>query len=84
MKLYNEYASWWQLMSPAREYAEEAEFYRNTLNSAAAGPLQTLLELLPFEHSELEPGKHEVFLCLKPAGTKTARQASFLRMKHFK
>ena len=21
---------------------------------------------LPFEHSDLEPGKHEVFVCLKP------------------
>ena len=30
---------------------------------------------LPFEHSDLEPGKHEVFVC---------RQASFLRMKHFR
>jgi hypothetical protein len=77
MKLYNEYASWWQLMSPAREYAEEAEFYRNTLNSAAAGPLQTLLELLPFEHSELEPGKHEVFLCLKPAARKPLVRPAF-------
>jgi SAM-dependent methyltransferase len=45
VKLYNEYAAWWQLMSPASEYAEEAEFYRNTLTDAAAGPVQTLLEL---------------------------------------
>ena len=45
MKLYNELSSWWQLMSPAAEYVEEAEFYRNTLNNAAPHPIQTLLEL---------------------------------------
>ena len=27
VKLYNELAAWWQLMSPASDYAEEAEFY---------------------------------------------------------
>ncbi len=45
MKLYNELASWWQLMSPASEYAEEAEFYTNTLNNAAVDRIRTLLEL---------------------------------------
>jgi SAM-dependent methyltransferase len=45
MKLYNELASWWQLMSPATEYIEEAAFYHNTLTSAASRPVATLLEL---------------------------------------
>ena len=44
MKLYNELASWWQLMSPAAEYAEEAAFYRTTLNNAAPHRIETLLE----------------------------------------
>jgi hypothetical protein len=45
MKLYNELASWWQLMSPVSEYAEEARFYTTTLTNAAEQPIQTLLEL---------------------------------------
>jgi SAM-dependent methyltransferase len=45
MKLYNELASWWQLMSPAAEYAEEAAFYRTTLNNAAPRPVESLLEI---------------------------------------
>ena len=45
MKLYNELASWWQLMSPAAEYAEEAAFYRTTLSNAAPRPIETLLEI---------------------------------------
>jgi SAM-dependent methyltransferase len=45
MKLYNELASWWQLMSPASEYIEEATFYRNTLHNASPQPIRTVLEL---------------------------------------
>lgn len=45
MKLYNELASWWPLMSPAAEYAEEAAFYRTTLCNAARQPIETILEL---------------------------------------
>ena len=45
MKLYNELSQWWQLMSPAGEYEEEAAFYRTTLQNAAAQPIATLLEL---------------------------------------
>jgi SAM-dependent methyltransferase len=45
MKLYNELASWWPLMSPPFEYVEEAAFYRNTLGSAANRPVKTVLEL---------------------------------------
>ena len=32
-------------MSPAAEYAEEANFYRTTLNNAARQPIHTVLEL---------------------------------------
>jgi SAM-dependent methyltransferase len=45
MKLYNELAHWWQLMSPAGEYAEEAAFYVKTLDDAAQHPVETILEL---------------------------------------
>ena len=45
MRLYNELASWWPLMSPEAEYAEEAAFYRATLCKAARRPIETLLEL---------------------------------------
>jgi ubiquinone/menaquinone biosynthesis C-methylase UbiE len=45
MKLYNELSSWWQVMSPAAEYREEAAFYCRTLNNAASRPIDTLLEL---------------------------------------
>ena len=45
MKLYNELASWWQLMSPASEYEEEATFYSRTLRDASPHPLETVLEL---------------------------------------
>jgi SAM-dependent methyltransferase len=45
MKLYNTLASWWPLMSPAAEYAEEAAFYVSTLHNAAQRPIATLLEL---------------------------------------
>jgi SAM-dependent methyltransferase len=45
MKLYNEFASWWALMSPPFEYVEEAAFYCNTIRSVANGPIKTVLEL---------------------------------------
>lgn len=45
MKLYEELSSWWQLMSPASEYAEEASFYCDALDNAAQRPIQTVLEL---------------------------------------
>lgn len=45
MKLYNELASWWPLMSPPFEYVEEAAFYRNAIGSVANRPVKTVLEL---------------------------------------
>ena len=44
-KLYDQLASWWTLLTPPEEYAEEAAFYERTLADAAEGPLQTVLEL---------------------------------------
>ena len=45
MKLYNELATWWTLMSPPSEYIEEAAFYSTALAKASASPLRTVLEL---------------------------------------
>jgi len=44
-KLYSELASWFHLLSAPKDYAEEAEFARNTLVEASAAPLKTVLEL---------------------------------------
>lgn len=44
-KLYDELASWWPLVSPPGDYAEEAVFYQRTLLDACERPATTLLEL---------------------------------------
>ncbi len=44
-KLYRELASWWPLLSPPAEYAEEATFYERSLLAACKRPARTLLEL---------------------------------------
>ncbi|HEY7296158.1 MAG TPA: class I SAM-dependent methyltransferase [Dehalococcoidia bacterium] len=44
-RLYGDLASWFHLLSPPEEYAEEAEFYWRVLCEAAAVPPRTLLEL---------------------------------------
>ena len=36
-KLYSELVPWWQLLSPASDYVEEAAFYWETLCGLAAG-----------------------------------------------
>ncbi len=45
MKLYNELASWWPLMSPPAEYTEEAAFYLKAIQGAARSPVHAALEL---------------------------------------
>jgi SAM-dependent methyltransferase len=46
VKLYDEVAEWWPLMSPPAEYQEEAEFYQRALLEACRRPRpHTLLEL---------------------------------------
>jgi SAM-dependent methyltransferase len=44
-RMYEEFASWWPLVSAPSEYEEEATFYRKMLTSACAGPIRTVLEL---------------------------------------
>jgi len=45
MKLYSELASWWPLLSPPCDYAEEAGIYTRTLKEVAEGEVVTVLEL---------------------------------------
>jgi SAM-dependent methyltransferase len=44
-KLYSELASWFHLLSAPKDYAEEAEFARNTLVEFSTTSLKTVLEL---------------------------------------
>jgi SAM-dependent methyltransferase len=44
-KLYDQLSSWWPLLSPPAEYAEEAEFYAGNLLATGSQPARTLLEL---------------------------------------
>ena len=44
-KLYSELASWFHLLTSPKDYAEEAEFARNTLVEASTTPIRTVLEL---------------------------------------
>ena len=45
MKLYEELADWWPLVSPPSHYREEADEYLRLFRAAASGPLQEVLEL---------------------------------------
>jgi len=45
MKLYEELAEWWPLISPPADYAEEAGEYLRLFRGAATGPIQSMLEL---------------------------------------
>lgn len=45
LKLYDQLSSWWPLLSPPADYAEEAEFYARNLLAAGSEPACTLLEL---------------------------------------
>ncbi len=45
MRLYQEFASWWPLMSAVEDYEEEAGLYAQALLDHATGPLKTVLEL---------------------------------------
>lgn len=44
-RIYDEFTSWWPLLSDPADYAEEASFYRRALISACASRPKTLLEL---------------------------------------
>jgi len=43
--MYKELASWWHLLSPPEDYAEEAGFYHETIISNCTAQPRTLLEL---------------------------------------
>ena len=45
MKLYNELADWWPLLSPPDGYAEEAAFFHQLLEKSCSRSLRTVLEL---------------------------------------
>ena len=45
MKLYNEFAGWWPLLSAPEDYEEEATFYFNALQEAADRRIETMIEL---------------------------------------
>ncbi|HKE16479.1 MAG TPA: class I SAM-dependent methyltransferase [Kofleriaceae bacterium] len=45
MKLYDQLASWWRLLSSPDDYAEEAAFYAAELRAAGDAPCRTLIEL---------------------------------------
>lgn len=45
MKLYDDLAAWWPLLSPPEEYVDEAPFHARTLREASHIPIKTLLEL---------------------------------------
>lgn len=45
MKLYDDLASWWPLLSPPADYEEEAAFYGRTITNACERPVRTVLEL---------------------------------------
>lgn len=45
MKMYDDLAGWWPLLSPPPDYEEEAAFYLEKLRAACNGPVNTLLEL---------------------------------------
>ena len=44
-RLYTELADWWPVLSVPEDYAEEAQFYRKAILSAAEIPVKTMLEL---------------------------------------
>jgi SAM-dependent methyltransferase len=43
--LYTEYADWWPVLSAPEDYAEEAEFYRQAMISAAERDIRTMVEI---------------------------------------
>jgi SAM-dependent methyltransferase len=45
MKMYDELADWWPILSPPSDYEEEAAFYERTLLEYCRRPARTLLEL---------------------------------------
>jgi SAM-dependent methyltransferase len=44
-RLYDEFASWWPLMSAPADYVEEASLYMDVMTRHAERPIETMLEL---------------------------------------
>lgn len=63
MKLYEELAAYWPLLSAPEDHAEEAAFYWRVMQGARSAPIRTAV---PLEDSEVEPGVHEVFVATRP------------------
>jgi SAM-dependent methyltransferase len=45
MKIYEQYAAWWPLLSGPDEYLEEADFFREAITAHAKRPIRTVLDL---------------------------------------
>jgi ubiquinone/menaquinone biosynthesis C-methylase UbiE len=45
MKIYEQYAAWWPLLSAPDEYIEEADFFREAITAHAKRPVHTMLDL---------------------------------------
>lgn len=45
LKLYNELATWWPLLSPLADYADEADFFEQVLTESGLPPSPSFLEL---------------------------------------
>jgi SAM-dependent methyltransferase len=45
VRLYEELAEWWPLLSAPASYAEEAEIFRSAIEATATAPVRTVLEL---------------------------------------
>ena len=45
MKIYEEYAAWWPLLSDPSEYEDEADFFREAIAAHTKRPTHTVLDL---------------------------------------
>jgi hypothetical protein len=66
-KMYDELAPWWPLLSPAADYEEED--WLRLLTEAGFEDVR----VVPLEHSQVEPGAHEVFVARRPATASAPR-----------
>ena len=94
MRLYDELASWWPLLSSPTDYGEEATFYGNALAAHCARTPRTVLELgsgggnnashmkKRFDMVLVEPsaGMREVSLALNPACAHVAGDMRTVRL----
>jgi hypothetical protein len=53
MRMYDELADWWPLLSAPEEYADEASLFNRLLRAAGSPPQTTLLELVQ-QHANLK------------------------------